>query len=190
MTSLHCRTGSRTGFTMKSAGLMAGAVMGLILFWASGSLLAAEPSGSANEPAGPWECSGYSGDAHARCLHALIEVQQNKISKLEGELRSQQSSVNELRDRVERQRAASADLERQLSDRSYASQSYTAPPAAYPYSYAYPPVGLGLYLGNPWYGYGFGYGSSYFYRPYFGPRIFIGPRFFGPRHFGHHRGRW
>ena len=63
------------------------------------------------------------------------------------------------------------------------------PEAAF-YSYAYPPVGLGLYLGSPWYGYGFGYGSPYFYRPYFGPRIFIGPRFYGPRHFGPHRGRW
>jgi hypothetical protein len=187
-TSCHCRTGSRTGLTMKSAGWTAGAVMAITLWWAAGPLWAAEPSGSANEPAGPWECSGYSGDAHARCLRALIEVQQEKISKLEGELRSQQSSMNELRDRVERQRAASADLERQLSDRS--SQSYTAPPAAYPYSYAYPPVGLGLYLGSPWYGYGLGYGSPYFYRPYFGPRIFIGPRFYGPRHFGHHRGRW
>jgi hypothetical protein len=186
-TSLHCRTGSRTRETLRFAGLTAGAVMGFML-WAAGPLSAGEATGSTNDSSSPWECSGYSGDAHARCLRALIEVQQEKISKLEGELRSQQSSVNELRDRMERQRAASADLERQLSDRSYAAQSYAPPPTQY-YSYSYPPVGFGLYLGSPWYGYGYGYGSPYFYRPYFGPRIFIGPRFYGPRYFGHHR-RW
>ncbi len=189
MTSLHCRVGSWTVQTVRSAGLMAASVV--FMCWAAGPLLANEPSGLANESAGPWECSGYSGDAHTRCLRAFIEVQQEKISKLEGELKNQQSSMNELRDRVDRQRAATTDLERQLSDRSYAAQSYAAPPASYPYSYAYPPVGFGLYLGSPWYG----YGSPYFYRPYFGPRIYFGPRYFGPRyfgprHFGHHRGRW
>jgi hypothetical protein len=133
----------------------------------------------ADEQPGPWECSGYSGDAHTRCLNAFIEVQQEKISKLEGELRTQQSSVNELRDRVDRQRAATADLERQLSDRSNAERLY-APPLApfYSYSYSYPSVGFGLYLGSPWY-----YGSPYLYRP-FGPSFYFGPRFFGHRHFG------
>ena len=148
--------------------------------------MSAPPESAAAETASPWECSAYSGDAHTRCLQALIEMQQERISKLQGELQSQQSSMNELRDRADRQRAATADLERQLSDRSYAGSSY-APPAPPYYSYTYPPVGLGLYLGSPWYGYGYGYP---FYRPFFGPRIYIGPRYFGPRHFGHYRGRW
>jgi hypothetical protein len=147
----------------------------LILFSGPGSLWA-------NDQTGPWECSGYTGDAHQRCLNAFIEVQQEKISKLEGELRLQQSSVNELRDRVDRQRAATADLERQLSDRSNAERFY-APPLApfYSYSYTYPPAGFGgfgLYFGSPWY-----YGSPYPYRP-FGPRFYFGPSRFGHRHFG------
>jgi hypothetical protein len=133
----------------------------------------------ANEQTGPWECSGYTGDAHTRCLNALIEEQQGKISKLEGELRQQQSSMNELRDRVERQRAATADLERQLSDRSNVERFYTPPLAPfYSYSYSYPPVGLGLYFGTPWY-----YSSPYLYRP-FGPTFYFGPRRFGYRSFG------
>lgn len=133
----------------------------------------------ADESAGPWECSGYNGDAHTRCLQAFIEVQQEKLAKLEGELKSQQGSVNQLREQLDRQGAAAADLQRQLSETSRAAAA--APPFQF---YSYPPVGVGLYLGSPWY-----YGSSYFYRPYFGPRVFFGPRYFGPRYFRHCRGR-
>jgi hypothetical protein len=132
----------------------------------------------ADESPGPWECSGYSGDAHTRCLQAFIDMQREKISKLEGELKTQQGSVSQLKEQVDRQSAATQDLQRQLSDTSY----HTAPSVQ---TYFYPPVGLGLYLGSPWY-----YGSPYFYRPYFGPRAFFGPRyFFGPRHFRHCHGR-
>jgi len=153
------------------------AVIGIIFVCSGGIVLA-------DESAGPWECSGYHGDAHMRCLQAFIEVQQEKLSSLEGELKSQQGSVNQLREQVDRQSAATSDLQRQLSETSRAAA--VAPPVQF---YSYPPVGMGLYLGSPWY-----YGSSYFYRPYFGPRVFFGPRYFGPRYFGgrsfrHCRGR-
>lgn len=178
MTSLSRRTKSSNWRKPSFTGLMAGVSM-VVMLWAA-PLSADEPTSSANATTGPWECSGYTGDAHQRCLNAFIEVQQEKISKLEGELRMQQSSVNELRDRVDRQRAATADLERQLSDRTNAERLY-APPVTpfYSYSFSYPPTGFGLYLGRPWF-----YGSPYFYRPYFGSRSYFGPRFFGPRHFG------
>ena len=160
---------------MKRAALL------LVMFGTAGPVIA-------NDPSAPWECSSYSGDAHTRCLQAYIESQQDKISKLEGELRLQQSSVNELRDRVDRQRAATTDLERQLSDRSYADRLYARPPVpyysySYSYPYPYPPVGLGFYFGGPGY-----YGSPFLSRPYFGSGFYFGPRFFGPRHF-HCRGR-
>ncbi|MET0513937.1 MAG: hypothetical protein ABW047_01220 [Nitrospiraceae bacterium] len=140
--------------------------------WSGGLVLA-------NESADPWECSAYHGDAHTRCLQAFIEVQREAISKLEGELKSQQESVNQLKEQADRHRAATANLHRQLSETSRAAAS--VPPVQF---YSYPPVGVGLYLGSPWY-----YGSSYFYRPYFGPRVFFGPRYFGPRSFRHCRGR-
>lgn len=40
----------------------------------------------ATEAQMPWECSGYSGNAHTRCLQAYIELQRDKIAKLEGAL--------------------------------------------------------------------------------------------------------
>jgi hypothetical protein len=153
--------------------LRAGLLTTAVLFWIAGT----DRPGWASESAGPWECSGYSGDAHTRCLQAFIEVQREKISKLEGELKAQQGSVNELKERVDRQSAATADLERHLSERSY-----TVPQTQL---YYYPPAGIGLYLGSPWY-----YGPPYWYRPYLGPRFF-GPRFyFGARYFGHCRRCW
>ncbi|MGH7258642.1 MAG: hypothetical protein ACREIM_09690 [Nitrospiraceae bacterium] len=148
------------------------AMIGIICICSGGIVLA-------DDSAGPWECSGYNGDAHTRCLQAFIEVQRETISKLEGELKSQQGSVNQLREQADRQSAATADLQRQLSETSHAAAS--VPPVQF---YSYPPAGVGLYLGSPWY-----YGSSYFYRPYFGPRVFFGPRYFGPRYFRHCRGR-
>lgn len=153
----------------RSAGFTA--LIGIVFACSGGIALAGESTG-------PWECSGYNGDAHTRCLQAFIEVQRGKISTLEGELKSQQGSVNQLKEQADRQSAATADLQRQLSETSHAA-------AAAPFQfYSYPPAGVGLYLGSPWY-----YGSSYFYRPYFGPRVFFGPRYFGPRYFRHCRGR-
>jgi hypothetical protein len=166
------RMTSRTVSKFEAFAFNAGAFL-FLLAW-SGT-----PAGAADEQTGPWECSGYAGEAHERCVKTFSELQQEKISRLEAELRRQQSSVNELRDQVERQRATTADLERQLSDRANADRFY-APPLTpfYSYSYSYPPVGLGLYFGSPWY-----YGPPYLYRP-FGPSLYFGPRRFGHRYFG------
>jgi hypothetical protein len=162
------RTVSKSGAVAFYAGILS-----FFLAWSAG------PAGAGDEQTGPWECSGYTGEAYERCLRAFTEVQQEKISKLEAELRRQQNSVNELRDQVDRQRATTADLERQLSDRANAERLY-APPLTpfYSYSYTYPSVGLGLYFGSPW-----SYGPPYLYRP-FGPSFYFGTRHFGHRYFG------
>lgn len=122
----------------------------------------------------PWECTGYSGEAQTRCVQTFIELQREKIAKLEGQLQAQQATVGQLKEQTDRQAGVAADLQRQLADRSSTIQPvpYAYP---YPYAYGYPPVGFGLYLGHPWI-----YGPAYFYRPYFG----------GPRYFGFHRGHW
>jgi hypothetical protein len=108
----------------------------------------------ASEAQTPWECSSYTGDAHTRCLEAFAESQRDQIAALQGKLQAQQETVNLLKDQFDRQASTNADLQRQLAQ----------PPAivqAVPHLYAYPSVGLGLYLGRPWI-----YGQPYFYRPY------------------------
>src|SRR5436309_8004967 len=119
----------------------------------------------ATEAQVPWECSGYSGEAQARCVQALIEIQREKIATLEGELQAQQATVNQLKEQASRQAAAPP-------------VTVTPGPYAYPYPYTYwyPPVGFSLYFGRPFF-----YGPPYFYRPY---------PYWGPRYFGYHRGHW
>ncbi len=130
----------------------------------------------AEEPTVPWECSNYSPEAQVRCMQAMIELQREKIAKLEGGLRAQQNAVGQLRDQLDRQANTTAELQRQLADRSAA---VVAPPLLYPYPspyiYAYSPViGFGLYFGRPGL-----YAPPYTYRPpYFGPRY---------RHWRHRR---
>jgi uncharacterized coiled-coil protein SlyX len=134
-----------------------------------GMVLAGVPA-HASEAQTPWECSGYTGDAHTRCLEAFAESQRDQIAALQGKLQAQQETVNLLKDQLDRQASTNADLQRQLAQ----------PPAiaqAVPPLYTYPSVGLGLYLGRPWI-----YGQPYFYRPYV-----YGPRYYGHRHRGH---RW
>lgn len=136
-----------------------------------GVLLLIAPAAQAASTQVPWECSSYEGDAQTRCLNAFIELQREKIGQLEGQLQTQQGTVNQLKDQVDRQSEATADLQRQLSDR------YSTPvtPAPYAYSYIYPPaIGLGFYLGRPWI-----YGPPYYFHPYWGPRYY--------RNWGHRR---
>jgi hypothetical protein len=120
----------------------------------------------------PWECSNYSGEAQTRCLNGFIEQQREQINKLEGQLQAQQEAVGQLKGQVNQQGAATVALQQQLSQRP----TPAVVPAPYAYSYVYPPVALGFYLGRPWiYGpYYYGYG-----------RHFWGPRYYGHR--GHHR---
>jgi uncharacterized coiled-coil protein SlyX len=135
-----------------------------------GVALAGLPA-QASESQTPWECSSYTGAAHTRCLEAFVESQRDQIATLQGKMQAQQETVNHMKDQIDRQASASADLQRQV----------VQPPAVVqviPPLYAYPPVGLGLYLGRPWV-----YGPPYyFYRPYV-----YGPRYYGYPHRGH---RW
>lgn len=133
---------------------------------------------SAAEPANPqipWECSNYTNEAQTRCLNTFIERQQEQIGQLEDRLRRQQDLVGQLKGQVERQTAATAQLQQQLAQPP-ATTAIVPQPYVYPYIYAYPPVGLGIYMGRPWIGPGF-YG--YYGRPYWGPRFFY-------RHHGRH----
>jgi hypothetical protein len=135
--------------------MVSGGVVAGVILWSI-----AAHAGSAQVP---WECSNYSEEAQTRCLNAFIEHQREQIGKLEGQLQAQHETVNQLKGQVDRQAAASADLQQQLSQRP----STAVVPAPYVYSYAYPPVGLGLYLGRPWI-----YGPPYYYHPFYGPRFY------------------
>lgn len=128
-------------------------------------LLAAMPA-HANDPQGPWECSGYSGEAHTRCLAGFVEAQREQIASLQGKVQAQQETVNQLKAQMDRQASANAPIQSQVTPPPIIQ---TVPPL-----YGYPPVGIGLYVGRPWF-----YGPPYFYRPYF-----YGPRYFGYRHWG------
>jgi hypothetical protein len=124
----------------------------------------------------PWECSNYRDEARTRCLNAFIAHQQELIAQLEGRLQAQQDLVGQLKGQVDRQTAATAQLQQQLSQPPLATA--VAPPSyVYPYAFAYPPVGIGLYLGRPWIGPGY---YSYYGGPYWGPRFYY-------RHYGR---RW
>jgi hypothetical protein len=146
----------------------------LALMTAIGLLLTAWPTRIA-EASVPWECSGYEGEAQTRCMQTFIELQREKIAKLEDERRAQERELGRLQEQIGRQ-AAAADVQQQL-----ASRSTTLVPVPSPYWYWYPPVGVSLYFGRPWI-YGI-YGPPYIYRP----------RSWGPRHYGPHGGwgrRW
>jgi hypothetical protein len=134
--------------------LLAGAIGILLLLWTVAARAA--------DQVVPWECSGYTGDAQARCVNTFVELQREEIAKLKGQLQAQEGAVNQLRQQADRQAAAAADAQRQLS-----SPPTVVPATPYVYSYVYPPaVGLGLYIGRPWI-----YGPPYFYRPYWGPHF-------------------
>ena len=136
-------------------------------------------SAEAAGPQVPWECSNYADDAQTRCLNAFIERQQEQIGQLEGRLQAQQELMGQLKGQVDRQNAATAQLQQQLSQPPITT-AVVPRPYAYPYAFAYPaypPVGIGLFLGRPWGSPGF-YG--YYGRPYWGPRFYS-------RHYGR---RW
>jgi hypothetical protein len=139
----------------------------------------------------PEECRAYTGDAHLNCLYAYIEMQQQKVGKIESDLQGQNRMLGQLRDRIDQQALTSAELQQRLRDENASLPSsavVSPPPVVYP-GYAYPPLypgyfypgpGVSLYLGLP------GYYGYYYGRPFYGPH-FYGPRFYGPRFFGHHR---
>lgn len=122
--------------------------------------LHASPSGAETLQA-PWECSNYTGDAQTRCVNAFMEAQQKKIAELEGKLQAQEGTVSQLKSQLDRQTTATADLQRQFTERSGSGMI----PVPYPYSYGYPlGLGLGLHFGSA------GIHTSPFYSPFWGHR--------------------
>jgi uncharacterized coiled-coil protein SlyX len=111
----------------------------------------------------PWECSGYTGDAQTRCVSTLMELQQEKITRLEEQLKKQEGTVNQLKEQLDRQASALNKVQPSKQDSRYPAPY--VPGYAYPYgsSYGYiqvPPNGI--YLQPPWrypryYGFGPGY---------------------------------
>ena len=159
--NFHSRESSR-----KTAGLWPQLLIGAV---GIGMVLAGLPA-QASESQTPWECSSYTGDAHTRCLEGFAESQRDQIAALQGKLQAQQETVKLLKDQLDRQATANTELQRQL----------VRPPSVVqvvPPLYAYPSVGLGLYLGSPWI-----YGSPLFYRPH----VFV-PHYYGLGHWGY---RW
>lgn len=149
----------------------------LLFFGALGvGIISVTMPAHASDSQGPWECSGYTGEAHTRCLAAFVQVQREQIASLQGKVQAQQETVNQLKAQMEHQASANATGQSQVAPPPPIVQ--TVPPLyAYPPLYGYPPVGIGVYIGRPWF-----YGPPYFYRPYF-----YGPRYFGYRHWGR---RW
>lgn len=98
----------------------------------------------AQAPNVPWECSEYTGEAQTRCMHVLLELQQNHIAKLEARLNAQERTVNDLKEKVDRQEAfASRDARVYKQVPRYPLTSYASP-------YAYAPLRpLGIYLQPP-----------------------------------------
>ena len=112
----------------------------------------------------PWECSGYSGDAQTRCMTALMKLQQEKIDKLAEQLKAQEGTVNQLKEKLDRQEALALSQVQASKQNSRYRPPYVSPYAySYGSSYGYaqfPPNGI--YLQSPWgypryYGYGRGY---------------------------------
>ena len=105
----------------------------------------------AEPPSIPWECSTYTGDAQTRCLNTLVELQQEKIGQLEGQLRAQEGTVSRLKDQVNQQTALTADLQRRLSAQTAMTlRPMFYPPAPYLNFYPPPGLGFGIQFGSPW----------------------------------------
>ena len=95
----------------KTAGLWPRFLIGAI---GVGVALAGLPA-QASESQTPWECSNYTGAAHTRCLEAFVESQRDQIATLQGKVQAQQETVNHMKDQIDRQAFASADLQRQVA---------------------------------------------------------------------------
>jgi len=120
-------------------------------------------SAGATESTVPWECTGFTGEAHNRCMRTFTELHQEKIEKLEKDLEVQKQKIQQLQQQVGQQASATAELERQLTQNR--SRWYGSPSV-----HVYPPVGLSLHYGRD--------------------RFYGNPRYFGPRFHGHRYRRW
>ena len=123
-------------------------------------MLVSAASAGAQDPDVPWECSQYSPEAQARCMKTLLELQQEKIARLEGQLKAQEGTVNELKEKMDRQEASARRAAQASAQDPLYSPPYV-PAYASPYGYT-PMPPIGIYLHPPWrypryYGYGPGY---------------------------------
>ncbi len=116
----------------------------------------------------PWECTGFSGEVQDRCIRTFVELQQEKIAKLEKDFEIQQQAVQHLQQQVAQQESATAELERKLTRKR--SRWYNSPSVD-----VYPSFGLSLRFGRHRF-----WGGSLFY----GQPHYDGPRFYrrGHRH--------
>lgn len=173
-----------------------------------GSLLYVAGFVQAQEFGSPGECQVYTGDAYVKCLHAYIEMQQNKITQIEEAIHGRNGAPAQMQMQVDRQTAVTQEDLQTIDETpgSLAPMPVAVPPSVAPgYAYAgygypgvryygygypvygtglglslYPGLGLSLNLGVPrYYGRPF-YGPRFYYRP----RAFYGPGFYGPRFFG------
>ena len=140
-------------------------------------------SAFAKETKVPWECSEYSGDAQTRCMNTLMELQQEKIARLEEQLKAQEGTVNNLKAKMDHQEAlALREAQALKQDPRYPPPPYVSA-YALPYGYASPPIGI--YLQPPW-----RYPRYYGYGPRFGPGYWGSPGLsFNFRFGGAHRHR-
>ncbi len=148
---------------------------------ANSTLASSHPSVAASAPSfrSPQECRAYTGDAHLNCLYAYIEMQQSKTGRIEEELKTQKGMLGQLREQIDRQAAASSDVQRRLDE----GQATTPPPAVYVQPPVYPGYFPGYYYPSPGLSFFFGVPRYYYGYPFYGPR-FYGPRFYGPRFYG------
>lgn len=135
----------------------------------------------------PWECSGYSGEAQARCVTTLMELQQGKIDQLAEQLKAQEGIVNRLKEKLDRQEVSALSQVQTSKQNSRYRRPHISPYAysyGSPYGHAQVPS-FGIYLQPPWdypryYGFGPGYWG-------YGPPA-LGYNFrFGGGHHHHHR---
>ena len=128
------------------------AILGMTL-WASLSLGTGFKS--------PEECLAYQGDAHLNCLYAYIEIQKDKISKLEKGVQTQKETTEHLHNRLNQQTSITQGLTRQLEDEKNKSQGYQfnlrRPYTRFFYQYG-SPYNYGPYWGSP---FGYSYGGYY-----------------------------
>jgi hypothetical protein len=165
---MHSLISQRLARSFRSTGWVPSVCMWGVGLW----VLMGDAYVIAQAPNVPWECSEYSGEVQARCMHVLLELQQNHIAKLEAQLNAQERTVNNLKEEMDRQEAfASRDARVYKQDPRYPLPPYVS---AYVSPYAYAPLrSLGIYPQPPWtvsryYGFGSGYwgqpGLSFSFR--------------------------
>jgi hypothetical protein len=113
-----------------------------------------------------------------------MDLQKERITKLEEQLKMQEGTVNQLKERLDRQEtSALSQVQGTQQDSRY--HSAYVPRYAYPYRYAQVPP-IGIYLQPPWrYPRYYGYGPGYWgYGP---PAFGFNFRFGGGHRHHHHR---